>query len=115
MVLIEVSSDSKPPLYLYPKSIPKDNWLFSETFVKYSTPVLRSVATDLKTGVEYLTNVSENNQLSLGIDLGYRYKGGLESDETSINTTSASTLGSANDNIDGQHNFSISGSLKLSF
>jgi len=72
-------------------------------------------ATDLKTGVEYLTNVFESNQLSVGFDLGYRYKGGLESDETSINTTEASTLGSANDNIDGQHNFSIAGSLKLSF
>ena len=49
--------------------------------------------TDLETGVEYLTNVFESDQLSVGFDLGYRYKGGLESDETSINTTDASTLG----------------------
>ena len=50
-------------------------------------------ATDLKTGVEYLTNVFESNQLSVGFDLGYRYKGGLESDETSINTTDYFNLG----------------------
>ena len=71
--------------------------------------------TDLKTGIEYLTNVFENNQLSIGFDLGYRYKGGLESDETTLNATDALALGSANDDIDGQHNFSIAGSLKLSF
>ncbi len=65
---------------------------------------------ELNTGVYH----TFNNNLSIGLDANYRYKGSPERDTTDFNTNDLDTLESAND-ADGQHVFGLMGSISYRF